>query len=130
MTGQPVAAEGFTPPGPLEFFLPDFSGNKWNNDSYIPVLTKPAVLLLLGAVLTLAFLGSTSRRKQLVPSKWQYLGEQSYSLIRNGVGRDVIGADFLRWVPLLVSLFFFIIINNLFGIVPLLQFPTFSRAST
>lgn len=128
MTGQPVA-EGFHAPGPIEFFLPDFNGNSWNSDSYIPVFTKPAVLLLLGAVLAFAFLSSTSRRKELVPSKWQFLGEQSYTLIRNGMGRDVIGADFLRWVPLLVSLFFFIIINNFFGIVPVLQFPTFSRVN-
>jgi F-type H+-transporting ATPase subunit a len=128
MTGQPVA-EGFHAPGPIEFFLPDFSGNKFNSDSYMPWLTKPAVLLLLGAVLAFAFLGSTSRRRELVPSRWQYLGEQSYNLVRNGMGRDVIGADFLRWVPLLVSLFFFIIINNFFGIVPVLQFPTFSRVN-
>jgi F-type H+-transporting ATPase subunit a len=64
-----------------------------------------------------------------VPGKRQYLGESAYNLVRNSIGRDVIGADFLRWVPLLVSLFFFIIINNLFGIVPFLQFPTFSRVN-
>jgi F-type H+-transporting ATPase subunit a len=31
-------------------------------------------------------------------------------------------------VPYLVSLFFFVLINNLYGIIPLLQFPTFSRS--
>jgi F-type H+-transporting ATPase subunit a len=34
----------------------------------------------------------------------------------------------MRFVPYLVSLFFFVLINNLYGIIPLLQFPTFSRS--
>ncbi|MGC5301780.1 F0F1 ATP synthase subunit A, partial [Escherichia coli] len=34
-----------------------------------------------------------------------------------------------KWVPLLLSLFFFLLLNNLFGIVPVLQFPTFSRVN-
>ena len=37
--------------------------------------------------------------------------------------------DYSRFVPLLVSLFFFILINNLFGLVPVLQFAPFSRVS-
>jgi F-type H+-transporting ATPase subunit a len=120
---------GFHAPGPLEFFLPDFTGNHWDQSGYLPVLTKAGALLVLGALIAYVFLYVTSRNPQVVPSKRQYLGEQAYAFIRNSVGRDVIGPDFLRWVPLLVSLFFFIIINNLFGITPLLQFPTFSRVN-
>ncbi len=120
----------FEPPGPIDFFLPDFfTGTKWNESGYQAVLTKPAALLVLGAILAFGFLWFTSRRAQLVPGKRQFLGETAYNLVRDSIGRDVIGADFLRWVPLLVSLFFFVIINNLFGIVPGLQFPTFSRVN-
>jgi F-type H+-transporting ATPase subunit a len=64
----------------------------------------------------------------MVPGKLQYAGEVSYNFVRNGLGRDIIGShDFLRFVPLLFSLFFFILLNNLFASVPGLQFPTFSR---
>jgi F-type H+-transporting ATPase subunit a len=119
----------FEPPGPIDFFLPDFTGTKWDQHGYLAVVTKPAALLLLGAILAFLFLWLTSRRGQIVPGKRQYLGETAYELVRNSIGRDVIGADFLRWVPMLVTLFFFIIINNLFGIVPGLQFPTFSRVN-
>jgi F-type H+-transporting ATPase subunit a len=124
-----LVAGGFTPPGPVEFFLPDFLGHKWNESGYVPILTKASALLLLGAVVAFVFLWRTARRGEVVPSKTQYLGEQAYSFIRNGVAQDVIGGDFLRWVPLLVSLFFFIVVNNLFGLVPLLSFPPFSRVS-
>ena len=124
-----VLAESFVAPSPVDFFLPDFTGTRWDQHGYLAVYTKPAALLLLGAILAFAFLYLTSRRGQIVPGKRQFLGETAYNLVRDSIGRDVIGADFLRWVPLLVSLFFFIIVNNLFGIVPLLQFPTFSRVN-
>jgi F-type H+-transporting ATPase subunit a len=124
-----VLAESFVAPSPVDFFLPDFTGTHWDQHGYLAVYTKPAALLLLGAILAFAFLYLTSRRGQIVPGKRQYLGETAYGLVRDSIGRDVIGADFLRWVPLLVSLFFFIVINNLFGIVPFLQFPTFSRVN-
>ena len=35
----------------------------------------------------------------------------------------------MRFVPYLFTLFTFILTNNLFGIIPLLQFPTMSRVS-
>ena len=129
MSSGGTLAGGYQAPGPIDFFLPDFTGHRWGESGYTAVLTKASALLLLGAILAFVFLWGTARRGRVVPSKAQYLGESAYSYIRNSVAEDVIGPDFLRWVPLLVSLFFFIIINNLFGIVPLLSFPTFSRVN-
>ena len=44
------------------------------------------------------------------------------------MARDIIGSkDFLRFVPLLFTLFMLILVNNLFGIIPPVQFPTMSR---
>jgi F-type H+-transporting ATPase subunit a len=125
-----VLAGGYNTPGPLEFFLPDFTGKQWNQGGYNVLLTKASVLLVLGAVLSYLFLAATSRRNAIVPSKAQYLGEQAYGFIRNGIAQDIIGAKhYRRYVPLLVSLFFFVLINNLFGIVPFLSFAPFSRVS-
>jgi F-type H+-transporting ATPase subunit a len=124
------SATDFTAPGPIDFLFNDFHGHSWDQSGYLPWYTKGSALLLLGAILAFAFLRITSRRTQVVPSKAQYLGEQAYEFVRNGVARDIIGEKaFLRYVPLLVSLFFFLIINNLFGIVPFLSFAPFSRVS-
>ena len=66
----------------------------------------------------------------MVPSKLQYAGEQAYGFVRNSIARDVIGTpDFMKFVPLLVATFYFILINNLFGVVPFIQFPSFARVS-
>ena len=123
-------ASGYTAPGPIDFLFDDFTGKSWNQSGYLPWFTKPALLLVLAMLLAFFFLRMTSRKSEVVPSKAQYLGEQAYEYIRNGVARDIIGEKaFMRYVPLLVSLFFFLILNNLFGIVPLLQLAPFSRVS-
>ena len=129
-TGQAQAAEGFHAPGPVDFFLPDFTGSSWNEHSYHVLLTKASLLLVLGAVVAYLFLAITSRRSAAVPSKSQYFGEQAYDFVRNGIAQDIIGSkEYRRYVPLLVSLFFFVVVNNLFGILPLLTFSPFSRVS-
>jgi F-type H+-transporting ATPase subunit a len=130
VSGVLAAPPGFQAPGPIDFFLPDFTGKSWGESGWDPILTKASVLLLLGAVIAFVFLKSTSRRGAVVPTKAQYLGEQAYSFVRNGIAQDIIGAkDFMRYVPLLVSLFFFVLINNLFGVIPILAFSPFSRVS-
>lgn len=123
-------ADTFVSPGPLDFFIDDFTGKHYNQGGYDVLLTKSSALLLLGAVLAFGLLVVTARSGKVVPSKTQFLGEQAYDFVRNGIAKDIIGErDFMRYVPLLVSLFFFVLFNNLFGIVPFLQFSPFSRAS-
>ncbi len=128
-TGPALA--GFQSPGPIDFFLPDFfNGKSYGQSGYTPLLTKASALLILGAIVAFVFLRVTSRKSAIVPSKGQYLGEQAYEFVRNGIARDIIGEKaFLRYTPLLVSLFFFVIVNNLFGVVPFLSFSPFSKAS-
>jgi len=123
-TRDSVAAEGFTPPGPGAFNLPPIFGETAN------LFTKPQFQLVIAAGLVFSFFYVTSRKTALVPSKGQYMGEQAYGFVRNSIARDVIGSrDFMKFVPWLVATFFFILVNNLFGVVPFIQFPTFSRAS-
>jgi F-type H+-transporting ATPase subunit a len=120
---QVFQAEGFVPPGPGDFELPPIFGDNI-------LFTKPAVQLVLAAILVFGFFVVTSRRMAMVPSKSQYAGEQAYGFVRNSIARDIIGSpDFLKFVPWLVATFFFILVNNVFGLIPFIQFPSFSRAS-
>jgi len=86
--------------------------------------------MLLSVALVAGVMLAVTRRMSVVPGKRQFMGEASYNLVRNGLGRDVIGSpDFLRFLPLLVSLFFLIVVNNVFAVVPIIQFPTMSRVA-
>jgi F-type H+-transporting ATPase subunit a len=117
-------AEEFHAPGPGNFNLPGFF------EVAGEAITKPMIQLVLAAVLVFAFFYLALRRGALVPSRLQFAGETAYGMVRDGLGRDIIGShDFKRYTPYLVTVFFFILVNNLFAAIPVIQFPTFSRAS-
>jgi F-type H+-transporting ATPase subunit a len=111
----------FVPPSPADFRLPPVFG-----DSVF--FTKPYFLLLLAALLVVWFFYSTSRNASVVPSKLQFAGESAYNFVRNSIARDVIGShEFMKFVPYLVALFWFIAVNNYFALVPFIQYPTLSQ---
>jgi F-type H+-transporting ATPase subunit a len=84
-------------------------------------------MAVVGALLVIAFWLIVSHKPQVVPSKRQWFGEWVYNMIRNGVAREMMGATYHKYVPWLLALFSFIIINNLFGEFFLTMFPTFSK---
>ncbi|MDZ5620828.1 F0F1 ATP synthase subunit A [Nocardioides bizhenqiangii] len=122
-TEATVSAEEFHAPGPAIFELPpvfEIAGFG---------VTKPMLQLLVAALLVFALLYVAARQRSLVPGRLQFAGEGAYGFVRNSVGRDIIGSrDFQKFVPYLVTVFFFILVNNLFASLPFFQFPTFSRA--
>lgn len=92
---------------------------------------KQMLLILLSVVLIAGFFMWAIRHRALVPSKAQYLGEAGYGFVRNHLGRDIIGEkEFRPYIPLLFTFFFFILVNNLFGSIPVLQLPTLSYAGS
>lgn len=117
-----ASGEGFVPPSSKDFNLPPFiEGN--------PYATKPILLVFFSVLVISTFFILSSRKAAVVPSKFQFAGESVYFFVRDQLARDVIGHDFLRFVPYLFTLFTFILVNNLFGIIPFIQFPTMSRVS-
>ncbi|MFM7451990.1 MAG: F0F1 ATP synthase subunit A [Actinomycetota bacterium] len=111
---------GFVPPGAKDFQFPPI----WGDSIY---LTKPVILIGLSVVIISSFLLAATRSKAIVPGRLQFAGEGIYTFVRNTLGRDVIGSEFLKFVPLLFSIFCFILVNNIFGVIPLIQFPTMSH---
>ena len=126
-----LEGEEFEAPGPIDFNLPGiFSEDAFTflGESMYSGVTKPMLQLVLAALLVFLFFRAASAKRAMVPGRLQFVGEGMYGFVRNTLGRDVIGShDFMRFVPLLFSLFFFILLNNLFASIPGLQFPTFSR---
>ena len=77
---------------------------------------------ILGAILVIAFWLWMANNQKVVPGKKQFLGESFYNLLRNTIARDVLGHDFRKYLPYLVALFSFILVNNLFGQLFLFMF--------
>ncbi|CAB4342281.1 unannotated protein [freshwater metagenome] len=115
-----MAGDGFVPPSSADFFFhPIFGTNILG--------TKPVLLVGLSVVLISVFFIASSRKAAIVPSRLQFAGEGVYSFVRHSLGEEVIGPEFLKFIPFLFTLFTFVLCNNIFGVIPLLQFPTMSH---
>jgi F-type H+-transporting ATPase subunit a len=92
-------------------------------------LAKPALLAAVSSLLVIVFFFAAFARPQLVPrGRMQNLGEMGYEFVRDQVARPMIGKDGDRWMPFLLSLFFFVWMCNLMGVLPIIfQFPVMSR---
>ncbi len=116
-----VRADGFEAPGVGDFWQPLVGDGAF-------ALTRPSVVMAISAAAILWFFVTVARRMAVVPGKAQFMAEGVYGLVRNGIARDIIGSkEFLKFVPFLFSLFTLLLLNNLFGIIPFIQFPTMSR---
>jgi len=82
---------------------------------------------VIAAILVIAFWLLVSRNLRVVPGKLQTFGEMAYDMVRNGVARDILGHDFRPFVPYLLTVFSFILVNNFFGQFFLFMMPTFSK---
>ena len=113
-----LAQGEFNPPGAGDFNLPPiFAG-----------VTKPMVLIVLSVIIIAVFFVMASSRLKIVPNRFQFVAESIYDFGRNNIAREQIGSkDFMPFVPLILTLFTFILVNNIFGIVPIVQFPTMSH---
>jgi len=85
--------------------------------------TWPILLLLLAAVLVIAFFWAAFSKPQLVPRGIQNLAELGMLFVRDQILRPMMGKRGDGYLPYLVSLFFFIWFANLMEIIPVAQFP-------
>ena len=92
-----------------------------------PCFDRVVLYMVLSVVIVGGLFIAAFRRPELVPRGLQNLMESIVEFVRNGIAVEVIGPDGTRFVPFLTTLFMFILVNNIFGIIPGIQFPVNSR---
>ncbi|UVS81376.1 F0F1 ATP synthase subunit A [Actinokineospora sp. UTMC 2448] len=111
----------FVAPGAKDFDL----GPIFGEGTFV---TKPMLLVVLSVVIIAGFFLIATRKMSVVPGKLQFAAESIFDFGRNNIAREQIGShDYKPFVPLLLSLFTFILVNNIYGIIPVIQFPTMSH---
>jgi F-type H+-transporting ATPase subunit a len=116
----PAKGDGFVSPGPNDFDFPGlFSHNGW--------VTKPILIVIIMTTAAAVFYLLAARNPKIVPGRLQFAGESVYGFIRNDVALDAIGHEGLRFAPYLATLFSFIAVNNIAGVIPILQIPSTSH---
>jgi F-type H+-transporting ATPase subunit a len=94
---------------------------------WLPGLNKPALLMVAAAVIVLALFLVGGRKRALVPTGAQNLTESVFDFITDGIILQTIGEDGMVFLPYLTTLFMFILVSNLFEIIPIIQFPPMAR---
>ncbi len=118
-----AAVTGPPSPGPADFNLPAII--PWGAETG---LTKPMLLVGLSAVIAFVVIRAAAKPAAVVPGRLQFAGELAYDFVRNAIARDNIGSEqFMRFVPYLFTVFLFVLVNNFYGVIPFLQFPSMSH---
>ncbi|MEV0039871.1 F0F1 ATP synthase subunit A [Streptomyces sp. NPDC050804] len=111
---------GFPAPGLHSFLFEPIVGNA-DSDLYF---NKTMLLAVLGSIIIIGFFWAAFRKPKVVPGKLQMVAEAGYDFVRRGVVYEIIGKkEGEKYVPLIVSLFFFVWMMNLWSIIPVAQFP-------
>jgi F-type H+-transporting ATPase subunit a len=91
---------------------------------------KPMLFALLGSLAIVGFFWAAFNKPRLVPGKLQMVAEAGYDFVRRGIVYETLGKrEGEKYVPLVVSLFFFVWMMNLWSIIPVAQFPVTSIIS-
>ena len=78
--------------------------------------TNSALAMLIAAGLIFAFIVYAMRNRSLVPSRVQSVAEMAYEFVHNIV-KQTAGEEALGYFPFIFTLFMFILVSNLIGLV-------------
>ncbi|MBB0245194.1 F0F1 ATP synthase subunit A [Streptomyces alkaliphilus] len=93
---------------------------------FVLEFNKAMLLAVISTIVVITFFWAAFGKAKVIPGKLQSVAEVLYDFVRRGIGREVIGKEAERFVPLLVSLFFTIWVMNAWAIVPFAQLPVTS----
>jgi F-type H+-transporting ATPase subunit a len=112
---------GFHPPSIMEFYpeIVAFEGTPFAINRIMMIrLIVLAVLLVLFYLWTRSFKKAV-RTGNVVPGRFQLLGEMALNFVRKNIAHDQLGEkDGERFLPLLTTIFFMVFGMNITGIIP------------
>ena len=114
--------EGFKPPTVNHSFFYDAAG-----DGSIIASWKVVGLLIIGTALILMFFLMSARKAGVVPSKVQFFAEGIYGFVRNGIAIEVMGRVGKKWAPFLATMFVFVLVMNIWELIPFAMIPVNSH---
>ena len=82
-------------------------------------VTQYILWMVICWIITLVLILVVGRKLTLIPTnKFVNTVEYGYQFVRNDMGEGIIGHGFKKHVPFLATLFFFILIANVVGLIP------------
>ncbi|MGE4217952.1 MAG: F0F1 ATP synthase subunit A [Alphaproteobacteria bacterium] len=79
--------------------------------------TNSSLMMVIALVLITGFMTLAMRERSLVPGRLQMVAESAYEFIANLI-RDTVGSEGRPYFPFVFSLFMFVLMGNLLGMLP------------
>lgn len=90
-------------------------------------VNKVVLLTIISAVLVFTLYFVAGRKRQLVPTGVQNFAETVVEFVQEGIILQTMGPEGLYFTPFLLTLFSFIFVTNIWGIIPVAQMPVNAR---
>jgi len=114
-----LAVDGLTFP-PINELL------RWQD--IFPTFNKIGLIAVLSALIGIVlFLLASRGDAKVAPTGARNLAETTIEFIEEGIVMQTMGKEGLKWTPFLLSLFIFIFLCNIPGILPFFQMPATAR---
>ena len=91
--------------------------NDWQLGGLDISFSKAAAFMFGAVIVATLFLVLTTSRRAMVPGRWQSVAELWYEFIADMI-KETIGAEGRKYFPFVFSLFSFIVMCNLLGMLP------------
>jgi len=80
-------------------------------------VTNSTVMMFAAVAVSLLFFWYTTRKRSMVPGRWQSVGEMTFEFIANMI-RDNVGKEGMKYFPFIFTLFMFVFLGNMMGMLP------------
>lgn len=88
--------------------------------------TNSSLWMVLAILAITALLLPASRKQALVPGRLQSTAEMLHEFVTNMI-TEVTGREGLKYFPFIFTVFMFVVISNLLGMIPVISFTTTSH---
>jgi F-type H+-transporting ATPase subunit a len=123
-----ILAAEFHPPS-TEDFVYGCWGPSINVGGFDLCFNFITFLLTLTTIIVLLLFLVAFRKPKVVPGKFQLLMELGVQFVKENIAEPMLGNHATAFMPLLASFFFFILIGNLFEVMPGFNFSASSRVA-
>ena len=79
--------------------------------------TNSSLVMVIAVVLVILLMTAGTRKRALVPGRWQSVAEMCYEFCANLL-RDTVGSEGRKYFPFIFTLFMFVLLGNMLGMVP------------
>lgn len=88
--------------------------------------TNSSLWMVLAILAIVALLLPAARKQALVPGRLQGTAEMLHGFVENMI-REVAGKEGMKYFPFIFTLFMFILLSNVLGMIPMISFTTTSH---